>query len=99
MADDILRRKIREGLERTGFSMRELSDRAGMNPTGLQQIMSGRSKNPRLDTLRRIAYVLGDDPRTYIEPMRPKEFFVEGEKALRRKESWAAMRSAHDQKA
>lgn len=74
MADDLLRRRLREGMERTGFSMRELGERAGLNITSIQQIMSGRSRNPRTDTIRRVAYVLGDDPRTYIEPMTTKEF-------------------------
>ncbi|WP_425486034.1 helix-turn-helix domain-containing protein [Limimaricola variabilis] len=72
---DLFRTKIRTGFERTGWSMNELSERAGMNRNALQQIMSGRAKNPRLDTIRQIAFALGDDPRTYLAPMTPREFF------------------------
>lgn len=71
---DLLRTRIRAGLERTGWSMNELSERALMNRNALQQIMSGRAKNPRLDTIRQIAFALGDDPRSYLEPMTPREF-------------------------
>lgn len=71
---DLLRSKIRTAAERRGFSMNELSARAGLNRNALQQIMSGRAKNPRLDTIRQIAFALGEDPRTWIAPMTPTEF-------------------------
>ena len=71
---DLLRRKISEGAERRGWTLNELSQRAGLHRNALQQIMSGRAKNPRIDTIRRVAYALGDDPRTWIVPMSPKEF-------------------------
>ena len=71
---DLLRSKITAAAEKRGWTMNELSQRAGLHRNALAQIMSGRAKNPRIDTIRRVAFALGEDPRTWIVPMTPTEF-------------------------
>lgn len=45
-------------MTRKGTNSAEVARRAGINPTGVYDILSGKSRSPRLDTLNRIA-VLG----------------------------------------
>ena len=45
-------------MARKGSNPSEVARRAGLNPTGVYDILSGKSRSPRLDTLSRIA-VLG----------------------------------------
>ena len=41
-----------------GTNAAELAKTAGLNPTGIRDILEGKSKNPKLDTLRKIATAL-----------------------------------------
>ncbi|RYE12839.1 MAG: XRE family transcriptional regulator [Rickettsiales bacterium] len=40
------------------FNMKSLSVAAGLNETAIRDIIKGRVKNPRIDTLQKIAKVL-----------------------------------------
>ena len=57
--DTPLVREIKAYLARTGESARALSLKVGPNPTLVRQIMEGRSRNPRGDTLKGLADALG----------------------------------------
>lgn len=42
-------------MHRKGSNPSEVARRAGINPTGVYDILSGKSRSPRLDTLHKIA--------------------------------------------
>ena len=46
---------IQAQIKRQGTNPAEVARRAGINPTGVYDILSGKSRNPRLDTLNKIA--------------------------------------------
>lgn len=62
----------REGLQlrmaAAGHSARSLSLAAGLSPTAVRDILSGRSKRPRFQTLYRVAQVLGCTPEELKQP-------------------------------
>ena len=49
---------LRHLLDTKEISMNELSRRSGLGQTGIADIMSGKSRSPRLDTLEKIAEAL-----------------------------------------
>ncbi len=49
---------LAEAMARKGTNAAEVARRAGLNPTGVYDILKGKSRSPRLDTLHKIA-VLG----------------------------------------
>lgn len=42
-------------MKRKGTNPSEVARKSGINPTGVYDILSGKSRSPRLDTLTRIA--------------------------------------------
>lgn len=44
-------------MKRKGTNPSELARAAGVNPTGIYDILSGKSRSPRLDTLHKIAVI------------------------------------------
>ena len=46
---------IEAAIKRRGTNPAEVARRAGINPTGVYDILSGKSRSPRLDTLYKIA--------------------------------------------
>lgn len=46
---------IEAAMVRKGTNSSEVARRAGVGPTGVYDIVKGKSKHPRLDTLRKIA--------------------------------------------
>ncbi len=58
-----LLRKLRKD---KGLNQIELSERAGLGPSTVKQIEQRVSKNPDVETLRKIAKILGVDPQTFI---------------------------------
>lgn len=50
---------LRELRLKKGLSQMELAERAGVKQSVISYIESGRTKNPRIDTLASIAKVLG----------------------------------------
>lgn len=55
-----------------GLDAAKLARAAKMNPTGIYDILSGKSKNPRLDTVEKIAVAL-DVPPSALLAERPLE--------------------------
>lgn len=53
------RERLRELVAEVGPSARAISLRAGQGPTAIKDILSGRSRNPGVATLQRIAEALG----------------------------------------
>lgn len=51
----LVARNIEIAMERLGTNPSEVARRAKINPTGVYDILSGKSRNPRLDTLYKIA--------------------------------------------
>lgn len=51
----IVARNIEAIMERKGTNAAEVARRMGSNPTAVYDILSGKSRNPRLDTLHKIA--------------------------------------------
>lgn len=58
----IWRRHLRDLMEKKGFNPRRLSLAAGLNPTGVRDMLEGRTMSPRYDTARALAYALGTTP-------------------------------------
>ena len=50
--------RIRQRLEQLGMSANAASSQAGLDRTSLKSILDGRSRNPRADTLLKLAHVL-----------------------------------------
>ncbi|MBU8540840.1 LexA family transcriptional regulator [Falsiroseomonas tokyonensis] len=56
---DPLREAIREFLAETGMAERELSLKAGINEKAVNQILAGKSRHPRSDTVQALAQAMG----------------------------------------
>lgn len=50
-----LTRRIRHEIEARGWTVRELERQAGLKENGVLSILKGRSLNPRIDTIQKIA--------------------------------------------
>ena len=55
----LVARNIEAAMQRKGSNPFDLAKRAKINPTGIYDILSGKSRSPRLDTLHKIAKGLG----------------------------------------
>lgn len=51
----LVARNLEATMARKGTNPAEVARRSGLNPTGVYDILSGKSRSPRLDTLNRIA--------------------------------------------
>lgn len=51
-------RNIQAAMERRDITAPALARMAGLNPTGIYDILSGKSRSPRLDTIHKIAKAL-----------------------------------------
>ena len=51
----IVAANLEHAMKAQGTNPAELARRAGLNPTGIYDILSGKSKSPRLDTISKIA--------------------------------------------
>jgi transcriptional regulator with XRE-family HTH domain len=58
--------RIRALMSFHGMSIRELSRQSGVHLSGLHGILTGRTKDPTVPTLRKIAAVLDTDVATLI---------------------------------
>jgi len=56
-----LRTNLTELIKQRGLSQRALSRQASLDETAVKQILSGRSRSPRLDTVARLAAALETD--------------------------------------
>lgn len=55
----LVAQNIEATMQRKGSNPFDLAKKAGINPTGIYDILSGKSRSPRLDTLHKIAIGLG----------------------------------------
>ena len=51
----LVARNIEAVMDQKGLNAAQVAKRAGLSPSGIYDIMYGRSQNPRIDTLHRIA--------------------------------------------
>lgn len=54
----LVARNIQASMAEKGISAAELARAANINPTGVYDILSGKSRSPRLDTIGKIAFAL-----------------------------------------
>lgn len=57
-----------------GMTAAELGRKSGMNHTALYDILKGRSANPRIDTIAKIATTLGVAPWVLMHPPQDNDF-------------------------
>jgi DNA-binding Xre family transcriptional regulator len=55
----VFRQKLRDERKQQGLTLRELSDRTGIDEPALSRLETGKNINPTLDTLDRVAAALG----------------------------------------
>ena len=60
--------EIRRRMESGGFNQKSLARAAGLNETAVRDILIGKSKHPRHDTVQKIAGALGCSLSALIEP-------------------------------
>lgn len=63
----LVARNIQAIMERKGTNAAEVARAARLNPTGVYDIMSGKSRSPRLDTIAKIAAALRVPVATLFE--------------------------------
>lgn len=51
--------RLKQAMQERGFNAKSLSEASGINQTGVRDIIKERSKNPRMDTIVKIADALG----------------------------------------
>ena len=61
-----LQRNLAAEMARQGYHQKSLALAAGLNHTAVRDILKGRSRNPRLDTLVKIARTLATTPNDLI---------------------------------
>jgi transcriptional regulator with XRE-family HTH domain len=59
MAETPLQSELRRRMSEAGFNQKSLARAAKLNETAVRDILKGRSKNPRIDTLEALCRVLG----------------------------------------
>ena len=63
-----LTREIRRRMELGGFNQKSLAGAAGLNETGVRDILVGKSQNPRHDTVQKLARALQCSMAELLEP-------------------------------
>lgn len=69
--DDVtetLVRNLKRLMELRGVNAHELAAKAGLNPTAVYDIMSGKARSPKLETVAKLAAALSVSPSALIEP-------------------------------
>jgi transcriptional regulator with XRE-family HTH domain len=64
---------IESAMQRKGMNPAEVARRAKINPSGVYDILSGRSRSPRLDTIHKIAQALVVPVASLFEEKRTSE--------------------------
>lgn len=70
-------RKLAKRRENAGYTVRALADEAGVSPTTISGIETGRIKSPQYASVVKLARVLGVEPQE-VEEFRPVVQAVEG---------------------
>ena len=66
-----LARALRHRMNARGFNQKSLARKAGLNETGVRDIIQGKSRHPRHDTIQKIAHALGCSVTDLLEPGDP----------------------------
>ncbi len=66
-----LTREIRRRMDAGGFNQKSLARTAGLNETAVRDILVGKSKHPRHDTVQKLAGALGCSVLDLLEPGAP----------------------------
>ena len=64
---ETLVRNLQRLMELRGTNAHELAARSGINPTGVYDILSGKARSPKLETLAKLAAALHVSPSALIE--------------------------------
>jgi transcriptional regulator with XRE-family HTH domain len=64
---------LQDAMARKGLNAAEVARRAGINSSGVYDILSGRSRSPRLDTIHKIADALRVPVASLFEEKRISE--------------------------
>src|SRR5690349_14733394 len=73
-------RKLRSMMEKKGYNPRSLSLKAGLNATAVRDMLEGRSRYPRYDTIKALADTLDTTPallmgdKEYVTPAGTNDF-------------------------
>lgn len=59
MQETSLQRELRRRMDGAGYNQKSLARAAGLNQTAVRDILKGRSRHPRSDTLEALARILG----------------------------------------
>lgn len=63
----ILASNLKEIMTQKGTNASQLAKAAKVNPTGVYDILSGKSRSPRLETINKIAQALGVPPASLFQ--------------------------------
>ena len=72
MAKSPLARELEKRMQSAGMTQKALALSAGLNETAVRDILTGKSRHPRHDTIQKLAGVLGIGAADLIEPYRPR---------------------------
>lgn len=64
--------ELRRARVNRNLSITDLAEAAELSPEQIRNIENGRTRNPRADTLNRLAVVLGVEPAT-LDPMQDRQ--------------------------
>ena len=78
--------RLRAILTNVGLSQRALSKKAGLSPSFVESVLSGRSQNPTAENLSRVAVAAGFNPAWLVYGQEPRQLPATGlrHEALRR---------------
>lgn len=66
-ATETMIRNLRRMMAAAGLNPHTLADRAGINPTGVYDILNGKARSPKLETVAKLAHALGTSVSGLIE--------------------------------
>ncbi|WP_373845011.1 helix-turn-helix domain-containing protein [Clostridium sp.] len=72
----ILGENIKKLRERAGYSIRKLSELSGVSKSVISEIESGKSKNPRYDTINKLATALKVTPESLNDMEFEHEYII-----------------------
>lgn len=72
MAKSPLARELEKRMQSADLTQKALALKAGLNETAVRDILTGKSRHPRHDTVQKLAAVLGISAADLIEPYRPR---------------------------
>lgn len=62
-----IRHNLQRQMDECGVNAAELARRSRLNPTAVYDILKGKIRNPRVDTIEKVAAALGVSPLTLMQ--------------------------------